>query len=112
MLAISDEDANAVNNVDPNYIPTILDESSIQEVYEGWDAIHHYENDDGDWVYPEFESTDPYSFIWSSVSTFQSFSYFERLRDRNEELRNIAVLKPDVLVQVLSEFNQLLKQRR
>lgn len=112
LLAISEEDANAVNNVDPEYSPTILDESPIQEIYEGWDAIHHYEDDDGNWIYPSYESTEPYGLIWSSVNTVTSVSYFQRLREKNDELRSIAILKPDVLPQVISEFNQLLKQRR
>lgn len=112
LLAISDEDAIAVNTVDEDYIPTILDESSIQETFEGWDAIHHYEDTDGNWVYPSYNSTEPYSFDWSSVNSFQSVSYFQRLRDKNDDLRPIRILKPEVLTQVLSEFNQLLKQRK
>jgi hypothetical protein len=108
---ISETDANAINNVDPNYTPTVLEESPVEFVQEGWDAIHHYEDADGNWVNPTNAATEPYAFDWSSVNTFQSISYFQRLRELNDEKRAISVLKPELLGQVVNEFNALLKRR-
>ena len=116
LQAISEEDANAINNVDPDYVPTVLDEATIERVVNQFDHVHHYEDDDGNWVYPSFVATgsgddEVYAFDWSSVSTLQSISYFQRLRETNDNNRSISVLKPDTVVQIVAEFNQLLKRR-
>lgn len=91
--------------------PTVLESTAIVEVYDQWDAPHHYETAEGDWVKPQWSSTAPYPFDWTSVTTQQSVSYFQRLREENDKLRSIQVIKPDSINQVLSEFNRLLKSR-
>ena len=70
-----------------------------------YNAIHHYEDADG--VYQDltlFDFNNPSS-LWTPV-TFR-----DRLEERNEELKEIIVLREGVVTQVASEFNSLHKQR-
>lgn len=71
-----------------------------------WDAIHHYENTSGVWV-----DIDPFN-VDSSVSGLIPITNFERLQQINDDLRVIKVLKPNVAVQVYSEFQRLLRNER
>lgn len=114
--AISEEDANAINNVDPNHVPTVLDQSSVVRFVDQWDHIHHYEDASGNYTLPSFKkvgvgTTSTFAIDWDTVNTLQSVSYFQRLREKNDENRAISVLKPDTAIQVVAEFNQLLKRR-
>lgn len=111
LRTISPEDANAVNNVDPDYMPTFLDTTNVQRGYNQWDAIHHYEDAAGNWVTPTTENTEPYEFQWNSVTTDQSISYFQRMRDLNLDNRAINVLKPEAVTRVVADFKHLLKKR-
>lgn len=79
------------------------------EVYYQYDSPHHYENADGNWIYPEYESEEPYQFLWDTVTADQSVSYFQRMVTKNDELRNIQVIKPDTIRQISQEFNKLLR---
>ena len=108
---ISETDALYINNTDPDFVPTILEQTNVVTAVAQRDAIHHYEDAEGNWVYPSYDPEPPYAFQWSSVNAFQSISYFQRFRDLNEETRSIRVLKPDTIIQVVSEFNALLKAR-
>jgi hypothetical protein len=111
LRTISEQDAYAVNNVDPDYFPTFLDTTTVQRGYNQWDAIHHYEDEEGNWVTPTTASTEPYEFQWNSVNTAQSVSYFQRMRDLNLENRAINVLKPEAVNRVVADFKHLLKKR-
>lgn len=120
MYAISAEDAAVVNTAGfTNFSPSLTnekyleryDETEIERTYNQWDAIHHYEDNDGNWVYPTYAEEEPYGFQWNSVNSYKSVSYFQRMRDFNEDLRSIKVFKKDVLLQVVTEFNQLVKLR-
>ena len=90
---------------------TPLEEINIVETYDQWDAPHHYEDTYGEWVTPTYSSEAPYPFDWTSVTTEQSVSYFQRLREENDKARSIRVIKPDVMPQVISEYNRLLVRR-
>lgn len=90
---------------------TLLEEMTIVETYDQWDAPHHYEDSYGEWVTPSYSSTAPYPFDWTSVTTEQSVSYFQRLREENDEARSIRVIRPDVMPQLISEYNRLLVRR-
>jgi len=114
--AISEADAIAINTVDPDHVPTVLDQSTVVRFVNQWDHIHHYEDADGNYVLPTFKkvgtgTTSTFAIDWDSVNTLQSVSYFQRLRDNNDVNRAISVLKPDTAIQVVAEFNQLLKIR-
>ena len=91
--------------------PTLLEEITIVEKYDQWDSPHHYEDASGEWVTPTYSDTAPYPFDWTSVTTEQSVSYFQRLREENDKARSIRVIKPDVMPQVIAEYNRLLLRR-
>lgn len=96
---------------DPSFTPAVNDQTLIQSVYDGWDAIHHYENSSGEWVYPAYNSTTPYAVDWSSVNTFQSVSYYQRMVELNDETRTISIIRPENIIKMVSDYNALLKQR-
>ena len=115
LRAISANDAVAVNS-DPDYVPTVIDESPVVRVVDQWNHIHHYEDATGNQIMPGFKkvgtgTTSTFAIDWDTVTTLASVSYFQRLRETNDENRAISILKPDTVIQVVSEFNQLLKRR-
>lgn len=105
---------NGQNTPDQDWIPLEQYEvMNIVQAYHQYDAPHHYENTvTGHWVYPSYETESPHELDWSSVTTQQSVSYFQRLREVNDEQRAIKVLKQDVVGQIVSEFNTLLTRRQ
>ncbi len=107
---ISDIDANYMI-LDPSYTPAVIDQTTIQSVYDGWDAIHHYENSSGDWVYPTYQTNAPHLTDWNSVNTYQSVSYFQRMTELNDEMRTISIIRPENVIKLISDYNALLKQR-
>lgn len=111
LQTISAKDAESVLE-DSSYIPTVIATAFVQDSYYQHDAIHHYEDANGDWITPETASYEPYPFQWNTVNTAQSISYYQRMRDINLENRAISVLKPAAAMEVVSDFKQLLKQRR
>lgn len=77
----------------------------VKGVVNQYDAIHHYENTDGEWT-----DIDP-SDIDTSSSGLIPITYFERLQEQNDNLKQIKILKPNVAAQVYSEFQKLLRRR-
>ena len=72
---------------------------------EQYNAIHHYEDADGVWQdLPLYDFNNP-NVSWTPVT------YRDRLELRNDELKEINVIKPDVITRVVSEFNNFMKQR-
>jgi len=81
-----------------------------------YDAIHHFEDGNGDHVFPSYWAPNttyekPYALKWSDVNTFQSESYLERLQQLNEEQRAITVVKPDAILQIVGEFKNLVRRQ-
>lgn len=112
VITINETSALRIINGERNHTPTEQTErATIVQAYRQYDAPHHYEDSNGYWVQPSFESEEPYQFIWSSLDTIKSVSYFERLREVNDDLRAIKIIKPDVIGQVLTEWNALLTGR-
>ena len=108
--AVTVEDG-AAYLLDSSVTPSIIETTTVEKSYEGWDAIHHYENANGDWVYPTYSNIAPYPFDWTSVNTNQSVSYFQRMTELNDDMRTISIIRPETVIAVVSEFNALLKQR-
>lgn len=67
-------------------------------------AVHHYENSDG-----EFVDIDPYSSTLPSGLT--AVTNLERVQKRNEELKQIKVLKADVIQTIVKDFYSLMNQK-
>lgn len=69
-----------------------------------YNSNHHYENADGDYI-----DIDPYN-ISSSTSGLIPITFTERLRNKNDDLRQINVIRPDAVKQVDAEFKKYLKR--
>jgi hypothetical protein len=72
---------------------------------EQYNSVHHYEDADG--VYQDLTLFD----FANPSPTWTAITYRDRLEKRNDELKEIAVLKPSVIAKVVSEFNNFQKQR-
>lgn len=95
---------------DPTYVPvTQYAEMEINKIWDEFDAPHHYEDVDGNWVWPSYSSTYPYPFNHSLSSTVQSVSFYERLTELNEDQKAISVIKADSIVTIVQEFGKLLR---
>ena len=109
METIPEVEALKVMN-DPEYLPVLkFEELEMVRVYDEFDAPHHYEDADGNWIYPSYEATYPYKMNQSSVNTINSVSHYQRLLDQNEEQKAISIIKEDVIDQIASEFRRLLR---
>jgi len=71
-------------------------------------SVHHYENTSKEFVdiglVPSAEGTGAYP----TVSSFIPITYFDRIQAKNDSLKEIKVLSPDVAAQIKTEFNKLL----
>jgi hypothetical protein len=96
---------------------TIESQRTNKAVTYEWDAIHHFEDVDGKYVFPTYYNPDPnfyegsFALDWESVNTIQSVTYLERLQIGNDQMRSIQVIKPDAINQVVNEFKLLLKKQ-
>ena len=68
-------------------------------------AVHHYETGG------EYVDIDPFDQPDLSGGSINPITYLDRLTQRNDELKEINVLKPDVIASVVSEFNRLHEER-
>lgn len=107
---IPEDEAEIVIGSGGDYVPsTRYEEVQMHKVYDEFDAPHHYENADGDWVWPEYSATYPYPMDQRSVNSVNSVSYYQRLAETNESQKSIAVIKGDVIERIASELSRLLK---
>jgi hypothetical protein len=114
MVSIGKDEGEALFNgeeVEEQFINEI-ESTSIINRYNQWDAPHHYEDAEGNWIYPTYSSEEPFIMDQESVTTRQSVSYYQRLVEENDIARGIKVLKRDTVEQVVDQFRQLLKQPR
>ena len=112
--------------LDPSHKPeTQYSFLEIKKVWDEFDAPHHYEDVEGNWIYPYIDPTypfrkdlnrmrrwDPTTSSWevaSTASTVNSVSNYERIADLNEKQKTISVIRGDAIVQIAAEFNRLLK---
>lgn len=65
-----------------------------------YDAVHHYEDADGNYV-----DIDP---LQPAPSLVTPITFAERFIDENEKRKRIRIIKPDVINQIYSEFNKAL----
>lgn len=76
---------------------------TVDAVTNQYDAVHHYENSDGEWA-----DVDPFNL---SVGALTAISYRDRLESQNDLIKSIKVLRPGVAAQVFNEFQKLLRER-
>ena len=127
MESISEEDYLQVK-ADSEYIPQKRYE--VLELYKNYDEIdapHHYEDVDGNWIWPEHSEKYPNMFIVdrfananneynptatfnsSDINTINSISNFQRMTELNEKQQIISVIKQDNINQIAAEFERLLR---
>lgn len=94
---------NEPNNLDWNVLNVTT--ALVKGVVNQYDSVHHYEDENGEWV-----DIDPYN---QDVSTSGKIpvTVFERLQQQNDNLKTIKILKPGVAAQVYSEFQKVLTRR-
>ena len=83
--------------------PSEIKYLNVDGVGNQYDAVHHYENSDGEWV-----DIDPFN---RSVGALSAISYYDRLEEQNQNLKSIKVLKPGVAAQVFNEFQKRLREQ-
>ena len=102
---------NAGENITPsiNGVAQTADIVVVTSDVEQYNSVHHYEDGSKEYVdiglVPSGNGTADYP----SASGKTPITYFDRILAKNDSLREIKCLKPDVAVQVKSEFNRLLK---
>tara|TARA_R100001377_G_scaffold11011_1_gene5510 strand:- start:7977 stop:9257 length:1281 start_codon:yes stop_codon:yes gene_type:complete len=73
-----------------------------------FNSVHHYENAAGDFVDIGLAPSGTGTGAFPSLSGKTPVTYFERVTNKNDSLREINVLKPNIAAQVKTEFNKLL----
>lgn len=121
MEVVDEIDASIVLN-DGDYIPQKrYAEMAIRKVMDEYDAPHHFQDYEGNWIYPKYSKDAPYPLKQfkdvplgeegsTDINTVNSVSNFQRLRELNQQQKVISVIKPDSIRFIVREFNNLLKQ--
>jgi hypothetical protein len=69
------------------------------------DGVHHYEDSNGNWV-----DVDPFEITTRAPSGLVTKTFEDNFRTKNDELRQIKVLRPDVVKRVASEYFRLIRR--
>ena len=108
--SIDGESALRIRGGDKDFEPTYQRaEMFIYKSYEQFESPHHYESVGKDWVNPSIGALKPWPLNQSSVTSVQSVSYLQRLRETNEQQKVISVIRPENINDIVLEFNRLLK---
>ena len=81
--------------------------TSVTEVAQ-YNAIHHYEDSNGEYQF--FTPNANGGVNLTTGAGWLPVTYWNRYEAKNNALRDIKVLTPEVAAQVQSEFNKLLRQ--
>lgn len=84
-----------------------LEDVDIIKSSKQYNAIHHYENADGEWV--DIFDEDTGLPDYSLTTSLTPVTFYDRARERNTDLKQIKILKADVVSQVSAEFSKLLE---
>lgn len=68
-------------------------------------GVHHYEDSNGNWV-----DVDPFEITTRTPSNLTTITFEQNFRAKNDELRQIKVLRPDVVKRVASEYFRLIRR--
>jgi len=103
---------NAGENITPsiNGVEQTADFIVVTSNVEQFNAVHHYEDASKDYVDLGLVPSGNGTASYPSLALKTPVTYFERILAKNDSLREIKCLKPDVAVQVKSEFNKLLSR--
>ena len=78
-----------------------LEAIKLVRAVEQYNSVHHYEDTNGDYV-----DIDPFK---QRVSGLIPITYYDRMVARNDQLREIKIIRPDAINQVLTEFRRMMK---
>ena len=110
--AVIATDTNFVadENITPaiNGVTQTADFVIVKSEVEQYNSVHHYENASKEYVDIGLVPTGTGTGAFPSLSLKTPITYFDRILAKNDSLREINCLKPDVAVQIKSEFNKLL----
>jgi len=101
-------------NTGENITPSINGEEQpadfviVKSDVEQYNSVHHYENSSREYVDIGLIPSGVGTGAFPTVSAFTPITYFNRITAKNDSLREIKVLSPDVAAQVKTEFNKLL----
>lgn len=87
----------------------------ILKVEDQPDAVHHYEDDDGNWLDIPLSTVSGRSLQIDGLgnplaSGYNKVTYRDRMFEENEKLKTIKVLKPEVVLKVVNEFQRIVSQ--
>ena len=102
----------AGENITPsiNGVAQTADFVVVKSEVEQYNSVHHYEDASKNYVDIGLVPSGIGTADYPSLSLKTPITYFDRILAKNDSLREIKCLKPDVAVQVKSEFNKLLLQ--
>ena len=106
----SDNKYVAGENITPSINGAIQNEDVVVVTsdVEQYNSVHHYENASKEYVDIGLVPAGTGTASYPSLSLKTPITYFDRILAKNDSLREIKCLKPDVAVQIKSEFNKLL----
>jgi len=102
---------DAGENITPaiNGVEQTADFIVVTSNVEQYNSVHHYEDASKDYVDLGLVPSGNGTASYPSLALKTPVTYFERILAKNDSLREIKCLKPNVAVQVKTEFNRLLK---
>ena len=102
---------NAGENITPsiNGVAQTADIVVVTSDVEQYNSVHHYEDGSKEYVDIGLVPSGNGAADYPSASGKTPITYFDRILAKNDSLREIKCLKPDIAVQVKSEFNKLLR---
>ena len=112
IIVNSPNNFTAGENITPsiNGVAQIGDIVVVKSEVEQHNSVHHYEDASKDYVDIGLVPSGTGTGAFPSLSGKTPITYFDRILTKNDSLREIKCLKPDVAVQVKTEFNKLLLQ--
>ena len=99
----SSDTSNEYRNWDVSDVKTL----AVENAQKQYDAIHHYEDANGDYLDLEIANDDGGVLIPTVFSS--AITNLNRLKTLNDDLKQIKVLKPSAISKLNTEFQKLLK---
>ena len=101
---------NAGENITPsiNGVEQTADFVVVKSEVAQYNSVHHYENSSKEYVDIGLVPAGTGTAAFPSLSLKTPVTYFERILAKNDSLREIKCLKPDIAAQIKTEFNKIL----
>jgi len=103
---------DAGENITPaiNGVEQTADFIVVTSNVEQYNSVHHYEDASKDYVDLGLVPSGNGTASYPSLALKTPVTYFDRILAKNDSLKEIKVLKPEVAAQIKTEFNKLLLQ--